>query len=126
MPLIEQTHKIWTNERGNLVRPFTAYGIGSRYVFDFNLHTAKDGWKQYDTDQDASYFGIWVHLEDRKIATFAEGDYYLVECPDDEHLKAELEDMAEFYGPPPPAFRVIDLNGNITKIYDTRSGIALN
>ena len=32
-----------------------------RYAFDFNLCEVKNGWRQYDTGNDAWYFGIWVH-----------------------------------------------------------------
>ena len=50
----------------------------NRYVFDFNL---KDGWQQYDTDQDAWYFGIWVNLKTLQTLTYAEGDVVLITAP---------------------------------------------
>lgn len=92
-----------------------------RYEFDFNLCSHKDGWQQYDTDQDASYFGVWVHMEGRLVVTFAEGDLTAVVCEDNAHLKAQLDSMAEFYGDPPPAFRVIDVEkGTMTHYFDIR------
>ena len=92
-----------------------------RYEFDFERCTPKKGWKQYDTSQDAWYFGVWVHKERRLILTYAEGDISIVKCPSEESYHAELKSMADFYGPPPPAFTTIDYpGGQMTKYYDTR------
>jgi hypothetical protein len=107
-----------TNERENKVR--SAHIGGDRYQFDFNICAIKDGWSQYDTNQDAWYFGVWVHVEGRITVTFAEGDFTLVECPTKNSFKAELADAAAFYGDPPPAFRCIDDDGSVTHFYDTR------
>lgn len=93
-----------------------------RYVFDFEILVPK-GWKQFDTRQDASYFGVWVNLEKRMTFTFAEGDRTLVVCADDAHLKAELDDMVRFYGDAPPAwiaFGESDGKWTRTEIYDPR------
>jgi hypothetical protein len=81
-----------------------ARGTDERYRYDFNYLTPSKGWKQYDTNQDAWYFGIWVNIAERMVFSYAEGDRTLVVYPDDEHLRDGLEHMAEFYGPPPPAF----------------------
>ena len=110
------------NERGNLVKYYIT-SIGCRYVFDFNYLTKETGWKQFDTDQDASYFGVWVHENDRRIVTYAEGDLTEVICLDHEGFAAEIRSMEEFYGPAPPAFRVIDQKGNVINIYDSRPGV---
>ncbi len=115
-----------TNERGNEVHSGHTCdhydGDDSRYRFDTGLCR---GWKQYDTDQDAWYFGVWVHLGKRETLTYAEGDVILVVCPDDTHLAAELAHMGEFYGAPPPAFRCIDVEtGAVTHIYDERPVVA--
>lgn len=120
MPLTEQPHLERINEHGNTVKYYTTPGIGNRYHFDFNLYAPGTGWKQYDTDRDAWYFGIWVNLEERKIATYAEGDLSIVIAPDDRHLKAELDTMEAFYGPAPAAFKIIDKNNNLLRIYDKR------
>lgn len=108
----------WTNERGNeCVNTF--FGDDrDRYHYDAKL--IPRGYRQYDTEQDAWYFGVWVHVEDRVVVTWAEGDETIVSCPDVETFKAELKHMAEFYGDPPPAFRVIDADGTLTHIYDKR------
>lgn len=44
------------NERGNTI--FRSFHPADRYQFDFNLCSKKKGWKQYDTSQDAWYFGV--------------------------------------------------------------------
>ncbi|MBA7471765.1 hypothetical protein ES707_07075 [subsurface metagenome] len=107
------------NERGNAV--FRSFRSTERYRFDFQLCTTDKGWKQYDTDQDAWYFGVWVHVEKRVILTYAEGDISVVKCPTEESYHAELAHMAGFYGPPPPAFITIDpKSGQITKYIDVR------
>jgi hypothetical protein len=75
--------------------------MSDRYKWDAEC-SADKGWEQYDTSQDASYFGVWVHLEERKVLTFAEGDITLVTAPDVETMRAEMKALAEFYGDPPP------------------------
>ncbi len=119
--VFEDASQAHVNERGNLVKRYVT-AIGSRYVFDFNYLTRDEGWEQYDTDQDAAYFGIWVHEEDHKIITYAEGDLTEVICPDQESYAAELQSMNEFYGPAPPSYRVIDQDGSLTRIYVERPG----
>ena len=85
------------NLRGNTVESGFIFGI-DRYVYDEKWCTAKKGWVQYDTNQDASYFGVWVHPEKMIIKTFAAGDTYTVTCKDEESYHAELKNMAEVYG----------------------------
>ena len=120
--IFEDPAQSFVNERGNLVKGYIT-SIGSRYVFDFNYFTRDTGWKQFDTEQDASYFGIWVHEKDRRIVTYAEGDLTEVICPDQEGFAKEIQSMEVFYGPAPPAFRGIDQNGEITHIYEKRPGL---
>ena len=104
------------NERGNLVeRSF--HEARDRYHYDFDQCR---GWTQYDTNQDAWYFGIWVNPETRQILTFAEGDETLVTCPTADSYHAELADMAAFYGSPPPAFKSISQDGTLTEYFDKR------
>jgi hypothetical protein len=88
-----------------------------RYFYDKNLSA---DWKQYDTEQDAPYFGVWVNIKEMKIVSFAEGDETIAIAPTLKAFKAELESMADFYGPPPPAFKVIDSDGALTHYFDER------
>jgi len=108
------------NERGNVVfRDF--FCDRDRYFYDFGQCRPSSGWVQYDTDQDAWYFGVWVHPRDRVILTYAEGDEVTVTCPDELSFKAELMHMESFYGAPPPAFTVIDTEtGDVTYVAGSR------
>lgn len=91
----------------------------SRYGYDGAL--LPRGWKQYDTREDAWYFGVWVNSEENSIFCYAEGDRAFTQCENKEEFKAELARMAEFYGDPPPAFSVIDLEaGTYQEVYDVR------
>lgn len=93
-----------------------------RYQFDMGHCSSEDGWEQYDTDQDAWYFGVWVRLSTRETVTYAEGDITHVVAPTDEAFKAELANMAEFYGEPPPAFRMILGDGQLVEVTGARPG----
>jgi len=94
---------------------------GSRYHFDTEVCQSSRGWHQYDTEQDAWYFGVWVNPELRAVLTYAEGDITL-EAFTPAAFARTLKRMAEFYGTPPPAFRVIDCEtGQTTHVYDKRA-----
>ena len=108
------------NDRGNIISRGFDHSL-TRYSFDFGPCAHGSGWQQYDTSQDASYFGVWVHLEDRRIVTFAEGDITIIDCPTAESFRAELASMAEFYGPAPAAFVVYDADaGTVTEFTQDR------
>ena len=105
------------NERGNTIE--RAFDNIDRYHYDFVECKKKDGWLQYDTDQDAHYFGIWVHPEKRVIVSYIEGDITVVKCKNAESIREEIKVMNDFYGSPPPAFTVFDLKEKtITKYVD--------
>ena len=91
-----------------------------RYIFDMKLCLGSEGWQQYDTSQDAWYFGVWVHLEDRQVVTYAEGDLSIDTYDTAEAFRAQLKSMAEFYGDPPPAFTALGLDGSVSQYFDTR------
>jgi len=114
------------NERGNRVYPGSRHG--DRYLYDFKVCTKEKGWRQYDTSQDAWYFGMWVHMEEMLTFTYCEGDLTLVVCPTKESFKAELDNAAEFYGAPPPAFVAFSFDepGKVTRteVYDARPSSA--
>jgi hypothetical protein len=78
------------------------YVHADRYVFDEQLSYAK-GWCQMDTRQDASYFGVWVQLFTRKIATYCEGDFTIETVEDDEKFTARLMTVLKAYDPEPDA-----------------------
>lgn len=91
----------------------------SRYHYDDRL-TASDGWQQYDTDQDAWYFGIWINSEKLETFTYAEGDTINVIAPDIEAFRAELARLYEHH-PQAPAFISIDVEASsITHHFDVK------
>lgn len=70
----------------------------SRYDFD-NMLKATDGWAQFDTGQDAPYFGIWVNPIKREIITFCEGDTTHTTCSTSKDFADQLREMIDFYRP---------------------------
>jgi hypothetical protein len=105
---------------GNDLFDFGTLSFMDRCAFDLR-HCPGPDWRQYDTEQDAWYFGVWVHVSNRWIVTYAEGDLCLVRCADDAAFAAKLAAMEEFYGSPPPAFTVIlPDEKKVVKIYDDR------
>lgn len=117
--VILKTETPRTNDRGNQV--YSGFiGSRDRLEFDFGACSSENGYKQYDTEQDAWYFGVWVHVEKRMTVTYAEGDLTVTTCPTLESFRFELEDMEKFYGPAPHCAVGIDADGTVTKFYDER------
>lgn len=98
------------NPRGSNIWSYFSMVIPNRYHFDYVLHPV-DGWEQYDTTEDASYFGIWINREARVIVSYAEGDISLTQSPTDEIFSVELQRLQAFYGNPPPYMLVIPRMG---------------
>lgn len=91
----------------------------ARYFYDTRLKES-EGWLQFDTHQDAWYFGCWVNRRLRMTVCFAEGDVSLVVCRDDDAFRKQIEEMVEFYGDPPAAFVTFGDDGR-TEYRDYRS-----
>lgn len=105
------------NSRGSKVtRGFMSI---DRYYYDRKLKSS-EGWEQYDTTEDAWYFGVWVNVRTRKIFSYTEGDLTLVESPTQEIFIAELKHLAECYEPA-QSFSTIDAEG-LTRYYSPRPG----
>lgn len=106
-----------TNEHGSRID--RGFHSADRYYYDARL-TSADGWEQYDTDQDAWYFGVWVNTTKLETFTYAEGDTRHLIAPSVEVFRAELADLYEFY-PQAPAFRSIDTEtGQVTHYYEAK------
>ena len=54
---------------------------------------------------------MWVNRAKKMTLCYAEGDWTLVVCPDEDHYRAEIEDANKFYG-----------EGTIATAYDTEDG----
>lgn len=99
------------NKQGNeVIREFFHT---ERYRWDFDKDFCAQGWEQYDTDQDAWYFGVWVNKKLLQVQSYAEGDLTVVKCPDIEHFNAEIANMNKFYGEGFIA-KTIDTKGQMT------------
>ena len=68
-----------------------------RYQFDTGMCSAKKGFAQCDTSQDAWYFGIWANPDKRQIVSYAEGDVTVQTADDDAEFVAEIRKAAKFY-----------------------------
>jgi hypothetical protein len=112
----EVLHQRDALKRLRLLFPGAPATPGARSDFDFGICSESKGWLQYDTDQDAWYFGVWVHRELRLTLTYAEGDVSLTVSPDDTAFARELKEMAEFYGEAPPAFTAFDMEPGTTNV----------
>jgi hypothetical protein len=88
---------VWVNERGNTV--YSGNAGTDRYIVDFAEDFTAEGWMQFDTRQDAHYFGVWMNPAKLLTLTYCEGDWSLVECPDAAHYNAEVQDACDFYSP---------------------------
>ena len=66
-----------------------------RYVIDFAEDFA--GWEQFDTSQDAHYFGVWMHYERRLILTYCEGDWTLEESETVEEHREKVQRCIDCY-----------------------------
>lgn len=108
------------NERGNTI--IHHHRDSERYIVDFAPDFTAEGWEQFDTDQDAHYFGVWVNHRQRLTLTYAEGDWTLVECPTPETYRAELDDCCRFYGEGRIATS-IGMDGSVTIFRQDRAAI---
>ena len=93
-------HNGWTqreqlNDRGN--QTIDMFWDHERYHVDFADDFKEEGWEQFDTDQDAHYFGVWVNKSKLMTLTYAEGDWTLRVCKDKDTYNKEIEDCIKFY-----------------------------
>ena len=115
--MIKSSGKQGTNKRGNVMH--SMFMPSERYVIDFADDFKSEGWSQYDTNQDAHYFGVWVNPKTLQILTYAEGDWTLEECPDADHYNDQIKNMNDFYGEGFIA-KSIDMEGNMTTLCQNR------
>lgn len=91
-----------------------------RYVVDFATDFRSEGWQQFDTDQDASYFGVWLNPRTFQVLQYAEGDWQLIDCHDRDRYRGEVQRLIDFHAPGEIA-TVIDADGTVTVIRQDRS-----
>lgn len=84
-----------TNFRGNQV--YRLFMNSERYEIDFASDFKNEGWLQFDTNQDAPYFGFWVNPKTLQTLNYCEGDWTVCDCKDAESYNAEMVDAIECY-----------------------------
>ena len=89
-----------TNCQGNAMWE-TFLEEGDRYRFDWLLHDEGEGWKQFDTDSDASYFGVWLNKSGKLVLSYAEGDLSVTQCDTDSAYNREVAALCAFHAPAP-------------------------
>lgn len=76
-----------------IVRSFASL---DRYVWDFAQDFRKK-FQQFDTGEDASYYGVWVNPTDFEIFRYQEGDISLLLCQTKEQYNEEIKGMIAFH-----------------------------
>ncbi|MBK2124427.1 hypothetical protein [Fangia hongkongensis] len=95
-----------------------------RYYYDYDLCFG-GGYEQFDTDQDAYYFGVWVNKKTKTIVTYAEGDETIMQCENTEEYNNEIKKLCKFYKEY-PSMSGIDMDGNVTRYYQNREHFFIN
>ncbi|MGL5525087.1 MAG: hypothetical protein ACRDCY_15025 [Aeromonas veronii] len=118
---VKKAHKV-----GRIPLELTATGCridrgshqADRYYYDRTL--LAQGWQQYDTEEDAWYYGIWINTRTLETFTYAEGDTSHVMAPNVEVFRSELARLYQYH-PQAPAFISIDVKaGSITHHFETK------
>lgn len=63
---------------------------GDRYAFDFKHCHALDGWAQFDTDEDAWYYGHWINPLTLELVGYCEGDHTHWQAESADEFAAEV------------------------------------
>lgn len=95
---------------------YTMENMQDRYVVDFCPAFKSEGWIQFDTDQDASYFGFWVNPSLRRELNFTEGEWKATQHLTAEGYNASVRHSMEYYGTT-PAFVAIDIENKVQTNY---------
>ena len=111
------------NPQGNILAH--SFCHHDRYLWDFCSEFTSAGFKQFDTDQDAHYFGTWVNPQTMEVFSYIEGDVHLVVCEDKEQYNKEIQSMIDYYGEG-REFAVVDVKENMfTEYRQNRSSFLL-
>lgn len=66
------------------------FAPADRYTYDFGTCSARNGFAQVDTSQDASYFGQWANPTRLMIVGYCEGDVTIQTANNAEEFVAEI------------------------------------
>ena len=103
-----------TSTAGNRLQSF--FCDDERYSFDFLPGIFKQsGWYQFDTQQDAPYYGTWVNPRLQAVILYCEGDINVIDCETPEAYRAEIKSMEDWNdendGKPKGRSRIDDHDG---------------
>lgn len=95
----------------------------NRYVVDYSIQSTT--WEQFDTDQDAEYFGVWMNKHTQRSLTYAEGDWYLHIFNSPDLYDKNLIEAFKYYGTK-HFMTVIGVDGQATRYFQDRSHLLIN
>lgn len=99
--IVEQTwrfaEKKFVVTEGGTRKHYYHVSMSDRYVFDFTHCGLTSDWYQYDTKEDASYFGNWVNPVTLETVSYAEGDICLTQCASPDDYAREIKEMDKFF-----------------------------
>lgn len=84
------------------------FADADRHLYDFGLCSAKNGFAQVDTGQDAWYYGNWANPFKLIIFSYAEGDCITTICDTEEEFATELRKIKTWNDEQGYGFRGID------------------
>ena len=67
---------------------------GERYALDFGECTARKGFAQVDTRDDAWYFGQWVSVRALRFVSYVEGDLTVIDFETAAEMRAFISEVA--------------------------------
>lgn len=72
------------------------FAPADRYVYDFGDCSARNGFAQIDTSQDAGYFGTWANPEKFIIVNYCEGDVTIQTADNAGEFAAEIRSIKKW------------------------------
>ena len=84
------------HDRAEALRIERSFMPADRYHFDFGECSYARGWAQFDTAQDASYYGTWINPAERQIVNYCEGDVTRQIAATDEAFIAAVRALVEW------------------------------
>lgn len=70
---------------------------GHRYRYDLGKCSYAEGWAQFDTAQDASYYGRWVNPTRMTLFCYVEGDTTMVECESEAEFAKAVREASDWH-----------------------------
>ena len=70
------------------------FAPADRYTYDFGVCSYAKGFAQFDSPQDASYYGMWCSPTRRMIVSYCEGDVTMHEAETDQEFVEALDKIS--------------------------------